>query len=235
MDPVKSLPYLGALLANIMKICLIEDDLQLGNALQSALVNAGQQTLWLRSAADARHWLREETYDAILLDMGLPDDSGLNVLRHFRTSGLRTPLLVISARDGLDDRVEALDAGADDYLVKPFATAELLARLRAVVRRVNGTTAAGEPVWEVRDLTLCESARTLTRAGAPINLSKTEFTLLHTLLRQPDRVFTRRELEAQALPHVEGTVLDVHMYNLRKKLGGDYISTVRGVGYVIRK
>lgn len=218
-----------------MKICLIEDDLKLGAALQSALASAGQQPMWLRSAADARHWLREETFDAILLDMGLPGESGLSLLRHLRASGVHTPLLVITARDGLDDRIEGLDAGADDYLVKPFATTELLARLRAVVRRVSGTRAAGEPVWEVRDLELNESARTLTRDGIGIALSKTEFTLMHALMRQPDRVWTRRELEAHALPHVEGAVLDVHIHNLRKKLGGTYISTVRGVGYVIRK
>ena len=218
-----------------MKICLIEDDLKLGQALQSALADAGQQVTWLRRATDARHWVREETYDAILLDLGLPDDSGLNVLRQFRADGVATPIVVITARDGLDDRIEGLDLGADDYLVKPFATTELLARLRAVVRRVSGTRAAGEPVWEVKDLVLSERMRTLSRAGVRIDLSKTEFLLLHALLRQPDRVWTRRELEAQAMPHVEGPVLDVHMHNLRKKLGGDYISTVRGVGYVVRK
>lgn len=218
-----------------MKICLIEDDLKLGRALQSALVNGGQCVTWLRSAADARYAVREKQFDALVLDLGLPDDSGMNLLRHFREAGLGAPVVVITARDGLDDRIEGLDSGADDFLVKPFATAELLARLRAVTRRVTGSRVAGEPVWEVRDLVLSETTRTVTRADVRIDLSKTEFALLHTLMRQPDRVWTRRELEANAMPHVEGAVLDVHIHNLRKKLGGDYIATVRGIGYVVRK
>ncbi len=218
-----------------MKICLIEDDLKLGRALHAALVNAGQQATWLRNAADARHWLCEDTFDAVLLDLGLPDCGGLALLRQLRRQGLAAPIMIITARDALDDRIECLDAGADDFLVKPVATGELMARLRAVMRRVTGTRVAGAPVWEVKDLVLDESARSLMRAGVRIPLSKTEFDLMHALLRQPDRVWTRRELEAQAMPHVEGPVLDAHMHNLRRKVGGDYISTVRGVGYVVRR
>jgi two-component system response regulator QseB/two-component system response regulator BasR len=218
-----------------MRICLIEDDLKLGRALQAALEDAGQAVTWLRRAADGRRWLAQELFDAVLLDLGLPDDSGMSLLRELRAAGLGTPVLVITARDALEDRITGLELGADDYLVKPFANAELLARIRAVVRRAAGGSAAADPLWCVRDLVLNERSRTLTRAGTAVDLSKTEFELLHTLLRQPDRVWTRRELESQVLPSSEGAALDVHVSNLRRKLGGDYIHTVRGVGFVVRR
>jgi len=218
-----------------MRICLVEDDLKLGGVLQSALRNAGQEVTWVRRAADARRWIQDDTFDVVVLDIGLPDASGMDLLRELRGQGLALPVLVVTARDGLHDRIQGLDSGADDYLVKPFATDELLARLRAVLRRVTGGGASGDPVWTARDLVLNERSRLVTRAGTPVHLSKTEFALLHTLLRQADRVWTRRELEAQALPNTEGQALDVHIYNLRRKLGGDYVHTVRGVGYVVRK
>lgn len=218
-----------------MRICLVEDDLKLGGVLQSALRNAGQDVTWVRRAADARRWIQDDIFDVVVLDIGLPDASGMDLLRELRAQGLALPVLVVTARDGLHERIQGLDSGADDYLVKPFATAELLARLRAVLRRVTGNGVSGDPVWTVRDLVLNERSRLVTRAGAPVHLSKTEFALLHTLLRQADRVWTRRELEAQALPNTEGQALDVHIYNLRRKLGGDYVHTVRGVGYVVRK
>ncbi|RZI95208.1 MAG: response regulator transcription factor [Rubrivivax sp.] len=218
-----------------MRICLIEDDLKLGAALQASLQHAGQDVLWLRRGADARHWLAEECFDAILLDLGLPDESGFALLKHLRGGGSQTPLLIISAREGLEDRIQGLDLGADDYLVKPFVASELMARLRAVVRRVAGPRASGEPEWQVRDIVLNERTRLVTRDGQAVELSKTEFALLHGLLRKPDSVLTRRELEAVVSPPLEGQVLDVHIYNLRRKLGADCIQTVRGVGYVVRQ
>ncbi len=218
-----------------MKICLIEDDLELGRALQCALQDAGQDVMWLRRVADARHWLGEVEFDAILLDLGLPDGNGLDLLRHLRSEGKVLPILVITARDSLEERLRGLDLGADDYLVKPFVTSELLARLRAVVRRASGWNEAGEALWKVRDLVLDERRMTLTRATIEVALSKTEFALLLALMRNLDRVLTRRELEARALPHSEGQALDVHMSNLRRKIGEGYIHTVRGVGYRIEK
>ena len=217
-----------------MKICLVEDDLKLGSVLQSSLRNAAHDVTWLRSAADALRWIDEEAFDVIVLDLGLPDAFGIDVLSDIRRRGHATPILIITARDSLDDRIHGLDRGADDYLVKPFATDELLARLRAIVRRVAGSGLSGNPIWTVRDLVLDEQAYMVTRAGAPVNLSKTEFSLLHMLMRRPDRVWTRRELEAQAMPNADAQALDVHIYNLRRKLGGDYVHTVRGVGYVVR-
>ncbi|MYM28378.1 response regulator [Duganella sp. CY15W] len=218
-----------------MKICLVEDDLELGKALQSSLQDAGLEVVWVRRASDARRWVETEPFDAALLDLGLPDGSGIEVLRDLRAAGLTLPILVITARDSLEDRLNGLDRGADDYLVKPFAVSELLARLRAVMRRASGWTEAGEPVWKVKDLVLDDKRMLLTRGGVNVVLSKTEFALLHALMRYPDRVLTRRELESRALPHSEGAALDVHMSHLRQKIGEGYIRTVRGVGYVVDK
>ncbi|MBV6324329.1 response regulator transcription factor [Duganella violaceipulchra] len=218
-----------------MKICLVEDDLELGKALQAALQDAGQEVIWVRRASDARHWVENEPFDAVLLDLGLPDGNGIDVLRELRSAGHTLPILVITARDSLEDRLNGLDRGADDYLVKPFVVTELLARLRAVMRRATGWSESGEPVWKVKDLVLDDKRMLLTRAGANVILSKTEFALLHALMRYPDRVLTRRELESRALPHSEGAALDVHMSHLRQKIGEGYIRTVRGVGYVVDK
>lgn len=218
-----------------MKICLVEDDLELGKALQAALQDAGQEVVWVRRASDARHWVETEPFDAVLLDLGLPDGNGIDVLRELRSAGHTLPILVITARDSLEDRLNGLDRGADDYLVKPFVVTELLARLRAVMRRATGWSESGEPVWKVKDLVLDDKRMLLTRSGVNVVLSKTEFALLHALMRYPDRVLTRRELESRALPHSEGAALDVHMSHLRQKIGEGYIRTVRGVGYVVDK
>ena len=221
-----------------MKVLLAEDDLTLGRSLQSALQDAGHEVVWVRRAADARYWVQEESFDAMLLDLGLPDGNGLDLLRHVRAGSAQLPVLVITARDSLEDRLVGLDGGADDYLVKPFVASELLARLRAVLRRAGrgeGGMQGEEAQWRAKDLLLDERRMVLTRAGAPIALSKTEFALLHQLMRYADRVMTRRELESRALPHSEGQALDVHMFNLRKKIGDGYIRTVRGVGYMVER
>ncbi len=219
-----------------MRVCLIEDDLALGRSLQSALQDSGHEVVWVRRAADARYWVDEESFDALLLDLGLPDGNGMDLLRHFRAERRQLPILVITARDSLEDRLSGLDGGADDYLIKPFVASELLARLRAVVRRAGQNKDSSDELhWRAKDLLLDERRMVLTRAGQPISLSKTEFALLHTLMRYPDRVMTRRELESRALPHSEGQALDVHMFNLRKKIGDGYIRTVRGVGYMVER
>jgi DNA-binding response OmpR family regulator len=218
-----------------MKICLIEDNLELGRALQAALQDTGKEVTWVRNATDAKRWLDEETFDAVLLDLGLPDGNGTDLLRRLRADGKTVPVLVITSRDSLEDRLSGLDLGADDYLVKPFNITELLARLRAVVRRATGWNEAGESVWKVRDLVLDDRSMTVTRAGVPINLSKAEFALLHALMRHPGRVLTRSELETRAFPDSSGEVLNVYMYQLRKKIGEGYIRTLRGVGYMVRK
>jgi DNA-binding response OmpR family regulator len=218
-----------------MKVCLIEDDLELGRALQSALTDAGESVVWVRLAADARYQLGELVFDAVLLDLGLPDGNGLDVLRQLRGDGQTVPILIITARDSLEDRLRGLDLGADDFLVKPFASVELVARLRAVVRRTTGWNELGEAVWKIKDLVLDERRQTLTKAGAIVHLSPTEFSLLHELLRHPNRVLTRREIEARVFPGSEGQALDMHMSNLRRKIGESYIRTVRGLGYMVER
>lgn len=218
-----------------MKICLIEDDLELGQALQAGLRDAGQTVVWLRRAADARRWIDSEPFDAILLDLGLPDADGIDLLRQLRAEGRPVPILVITARDALEDRLEGLNRGADDFLVKPFACAELLARLRAVVRRTTGWNELGECIWRNGDLSLDDQRMQVSRAGQVLALSKTEFALLHSLMRHQDRVLTRSELERQALPDGEAQSLDMHMSNLRKKIGDGYIRTVRGIGFLMEK
>jgi len=168
----------------------------------------------------------------LLLDLGLPDCHGIALLRRLRAAGHALPAVLITARDSLQDRLAGFDGGADDYLIKEFDIPELLARLRAVVRRAGGAQA--DSVWQVGDLTLDARSMHTTCRGAPVNLSRTEFALLHALVRNPDRIVTRMELEQGVLPYSEGQTLDVHISNLRKKIGDGYIRTVRGVGYMVR-
>lgn len=157
----------------------------------------------------------------------------MDLLARLRARELETPVVIITARDALDVRLRGLNLGADDFLVKPFATSELLARMRAVARRANGWSLGRDSVWTVRGLTLDENRMLVLRDATPLALSPTEFALLRALMRRANRVLTRRQLEDWALPNSDAQALDVHMSNLRKKISGDYIRTVRGVGYVI--
>ena len=215
-----------------MNICLVEDDLLLGRALQGALEQAGHQVVWVRMASNAREWLSNDSIDAGVLDLGLPDGDGIELLRELRARKSSLPVLVITAREALDQRLLGLDAGADDYLVKPFATEELLARLRAVARR-SASWLAADPKLSVGDILLDEQRFTVSRGDEPIQLSPTEFALLRELLRHKNRVRTRRQLEAAAIPDSDSQSLDVHISNLRRKTHSKLIRTVRGVGYVV--
>jgi len=215
-----------------MKICLVEDDLLLGRALSTSLEDAGHKVVWLRMAADARPWLGDESLDAAILDLGLPDGEGITLLREMRRSGNQLPVLIVTARDTLDERLDGLDAGADDYLIKPFDNAELLARLRAVLRR-GGKWSEDEAVLRRGGLSLDEQGMTVKLEDKVLSLSPTEFALLRELLRYKNRVRTRRQLENEAMPDSDSQSLDVHISNLRRKIGADVIRTVRGVGYVV--
>ncbi len=215
-----------------MKICLVEDDLLLGRALSTSLEDVGHKVLWLRMSADARPWLRDESLDAAILDLGLPDGEGITLLREMRRSGNQLPVLIVTARDTLDERLDGLDAGADDYLIKPFDNAELLARLRAVLRR-GGNWSEDEALLSVGTLTLDEQGMTVRNDGETLSLLPTEFALLRELMRYKNRVRTRRQLESEAMPDSDSQSLDVHISNLRRKVGSTVIRTVRGVGYVI--
>lgn len=216
-----------------MKIFLIEDDMAVGRALLSVLQDERHVVVWVRLAAQVCERIQAEAFDAVLLDLGLPDGDGVVLLRQIRAEHSDLPVVVITARDSLEDRLRGFSLGADDYLIKPFEIPELLARLRAVVRR--SSQAAGNealPVWKQGDLVLDEGRLLVTRAGAAVSLSKTEFALLLALMRQSDRVHHRAELEA-LLPQSEAQTLDVHISNLRKKIGDGLIRTVRGVGYMV--
>ncbi len=219
-----------------MNLCLIEDDLLLGRALAATLGDAGYRVTWLRTVEAAGRWLDAEPFDAVVIDLGLPDGDGIDVLKALRRRACVLPALIVTARDTLQVRIDGLDAGADDFLVKPFATEELLARLRAVLRRAS-RRGAGDPdglgLLTVGDLSLDEARRTCTRAGQTVNLSPTEYSLLQQLMLHKNRVRTRRQLELDAMPESQGQSLDVHMSNLRRKIGSDMIRTVRGVGYLI--
>ncbi|MFP5391662.1 MAG: response regulator transcription factor [Gammaproteobacteria bacterium] len=216
-----------------MRIFLVEDDLAVGRALQSVLQNEGHSVTWVRMGADCLRLLPGSEFDAVLLDLGLPDCDGVTVLRELRAAGHSLPVLVTTARDSLEDRLGGFEGGADDYLIKPFEIPELLARLKAVVRRVTGRADSLDPVWKLGELALDARRLSLTRAGQPILLSKTEFALLHALVKNADRIVTRTELEDGVLPFSEGQTLDVHISNLRKKIGDGVIRTVRGVGYMV--
>jgi two-component system response regulator QseB len=216
-----------------MKILLIEDDLDLGNGVRIALSDQGMDVVWVRQLTDAEAHLLTGGCDLVLLDLNLPDGDGLQLLARLRRERQSLPVLILSARDALNDRLRGLDSGADDYLVKPFELAELLSRVRALARRSYGFD--GETL-ELRGIVLHVPTRRVTVHGKPVDLTASEYELLKTLLMRADRVVTRRSLEEQALPGsqaIASNSLDVHMANLRRKIGEGYVRTVRGVGYVI--
>jgi two-component system, OmpR family, response regulator QseB len=216
-----------------MNILLVEDDPELGSGVRTALVDQGFTVVWVRRLDEATHELEDDRNDLVLLDLGLPDGDGLALLKRLRQDRKTLPVLVLTARDALGDRLAGLDSGADDYLVKPFALAELLSRIRALARRSYGFDG---DVLELRGLVLHEATMRVSVEGAAVELSRSEFLLLSTLVKRADRVVTRRTLEEQVLPgglNNESNVLDVHISNLRKKIGEGYVRTVRGVGYVI--
>jgi two-component system response regulator QseB len=217
-----------------MNVLLIEDDIDIGNGVRIALADQGMTVIWVRRLADALASLEVTAHDIVLLDLGLPDGDGITLLQRLRRERKTLPVLILTARDSLSDKLLGLDAGADDYLVKPFALAELLSRLRALARRSYGYE--GDTV-EVRGLALHEPTLRVTAAGKPVELSRSEYLLLSTLLKRADRVQTRRVLEEQVLTGSSGdsNALEVHISNIRRKIGEGYIRTVRGVGYVIDK
>jgi DNA-binding response OmpR family regulator len=216
-----------------VKIYLIEDDLNIGQALLTVFKDEGHEVVWVRLANDVVERLRAEDFDAVLLDLGLPDGDGNEVLKRLRAAGLTVPVLIITARDGLQDRLKGFDNGADDYLIKPFEIPELLVRLRAILRR-TGAHGEAEALWHFGNLALEEKRMRVTLDGSPVTLSKTEYALLLTLMKQSDRVLTRAELERRVLPFSDGATLDVHISNLRRKIGDGHIRTVRGVGYMMQ-
>lgn len=215
-----------------MRILLVEDDAMLGDGLQAGLILAGWSVDWMRDGEQARAAWLGQRYDACVLDLGLPRRDGLEVLREVRTGGDTTPVLILTARDTQADKVAGLDAGADDYLTKPFDLEELLARLRALVRRAGGQ--AG-PCLNHAGVSLDPGARLVTLQGTPVTLSAREYALLYDLLAHKGRIRSRAELEDSlyAWGHeVESNTVEVYIHHLRRKLGSNVIQTVRGLGYV---
>jgi DNA-binding response OmpR family regulator len=215
-----------------MKILLVEDDAPLGRSLLRVLTDQGHAAVWLRELKVARQHIAGDAFDLMLLDVVLPDGSGLDLLREIRTRGDSTPIMMLTARDTVTDRVLGLDGGADDYLPKPFAVDEMLSRIRALQRRVHGRLSA---TWEVGDLSINTARRRVCLRGGEVLLSAREYDILAALAAEPGKVMTRRDIErgSQLLETAESNSLDVHIYNLRKKLGAHRIGTVRGVGYVL--
>ena len=215
-----------------MRILLVEDDRLLGDGLKAGLSQAGYAVDWLRDGDAAVAALSTESFSAVVLDLGLPKRDGLSVLQWLRERRDATPVLILTARDQLEDKVRGLDLGADDYVLKPFDLDEIAARLRALVRRAHGRP---EPVLQVGDITLSPATRAVTHAGEPVELTPREFDLLHLLLENAGRVLTRRTLEEQLYTWddaVDSNALEVHIHHLRRKLGNELIRTVRGVGYM---
>lgn len=218
-----------------MRLLLVEDDKSLGEGIMTALKAEGYTLDWLQDGASALHALSSEPFDLAILDLGLPRMDGLQVLKALRDRHHSVPVLILTARDGVHDRIAGLDAGADDYLTKPFDSAELKARLRALLRRSNGRA---EPLINLRGVIVDPQNQQVTLEGKVVSLSRKEFVLLHELIAQPDRVLTRDRLE-QVLygwnEEVDSNTLEVHIHHLRRKLFPELIRTLRGVGYMIER
>lgn len=216
-----------------MRILLAEDEALLGAALREGLQQAGFAIDWFRDGAAARAALETEQFAGIVLDLGLPRLAGLELLRGLRANHNATPVLVLTARDAVEDRVEALDLGADDYVVKPVAMEELGARLRALIRRSQGLASG---TLEVGDLTLDMASHAVSFRGKSVELPAREFALLRELMLNVGRVLTREQLESKLYEWsrtLESNAIEVHIHHLRRKLAPDVIRTVRGVGYLM--
>ena len=216
-----------------MRILVVEDDPLLGDGLKAGLAQAGFATDWVRDGVAADLALKVDSHAAVVLDLGLPRLEGLEVLRRMRAAGDRTPVLVLTARDAVEDRIKGLDSGADDYVLKPFDLHELAARLRALIRRSAGEAAA---LLRVGELELDPAARRVQLKGRSVELPGREFALLHALMLAAGRVLTREQLAERLYAwgeEVESNAIDVHVHHLRRRLGPALIRTVRGVGYLL--
>ena len=218
-----------------MRILLVEDDELLGDGVRVGLLQYGYTVDWVKDGQAALQAVTAENFDLIILDIGLPRRSGLEVLKAARSKNLTMPVIILTARETVEDRVRGLDAGADDYITKPFDLEELCARIRAMLRR---SATRAEPMLAFGNITLDPASHSVFKEGELLNISRREYALLHKLLENPGRVISRDQL-TQTLygwgDEVDSNALEVHIHNLRKKLGTDLIRTIRGVGYLIEK
>jgi two-component system response regulator QseB len=218
-----------------MRVLLVEDDRMIAQGLQTALRQDGYVVDWVgdgRAAAEALHSSR---FDLMLLDLGLPERDGLTVLRELRRRGDATPVIILTARDDRQDRIDGLDAGADDYIVKPFDLDEVAARMRSVLRRASGR---GDPCIRSGAICLNPATHVVERDGVPVQLSAHEYAVLEALLQRPGAILSRAQLEDRLYgwdAQVESNAVEVYIHSLRRKLGSEAIRTLRGVGYFVPK
>jgi DNA-binding response OmpR family regulator len=216
-----------------MRLLLVEDDRMIGRAMRQGLGDAGFTVDWVTGGKIAEGALGDGVYDLVLLDLGLPGKDGMSLLRDLRRRHDPVPVLIVTARDEVADRIAGLNEGADDYVLKPFNLDELVARVRALLRRRAGT---GVPLLECGSLVLDPVRREAQLAGVPVSLSAKEFALLETLMQRPGAVLSREQLENAIYgwqQEVGSNAVEVHLHNLRRKLGPDTIRNVRGVGYKV--
>ncbi len=218
-----------------MRLLLVEDDPMIGESVRAGLQQDGFAVDWVQDGRAAELALQTNAYDTLLLDLGLPRKAGLDVLAALRRRGDSIPVLILTARDAVADRVKGLDAGADDYLVKPFDLEELAARVRALLRRKSGSA---DPVIQVGGLSLNPATHEVTLDGKPVSPSAREFALIHALAARPGVVYSRAQLEEKLYgwgQEVESNTVEVYVHSLRRKLGANSIQNVRGVGYMVPK
>jgi len=217
-----------------MRLLLVEDDAMIGEAIRAGLKREGFTVDWVHDATAASQVLRSDPFELVLLDLGLPGTDGLTLLKTLRARGETLPVLVITARDAVSDRVAGLDAGGDDYLIKPFDLDELAARIRALLRRKSGRSST---LLEHLGVTLDPATHRVTHDGAEVALSPREFALLQLLMERPGTILSRAQLEERLYgwgEEVESNAVEVHIHGLRRKLGAQFILNVRGVGYRVR-
>lgn len=218
-----------------MRVLLVEDDKMIAQAIEQALKDAAYAVDWVPDGRAAQVSIGAQEYGLVLLDLGLPQLDGFEVLRHIRQSEVPTPVLIITARDALEDRIRGLDGGADDYVIKPFEMGELLARMRAVVRRNGGS---GNPILTNGAIKLIPSTREITFEGNTLRLSSREFSLMQSLLLRPGAILSRRDLEDRIYgwnEEVESNAVEYLIHSIRKKLGNQIIKNVRGLGWMVSK
>ncbi len=217
-----------------MRVLVVEDDRDVSDAIRNALLLESHHAEVVRDGVQALSMLDDECFDLVILDLGLPQLDGLEVLRQVRAKGNSTPILILTARDLTSDRVAGLDAGADDYLTKPFDIQELSARLRALARRAKGRAS---PTLQCRGVSIDPGARAVVLNGAPVDVSRTEYEILLQLLEHAGRVVRREDLISHlygwGADAIDSNAIDVHVSHLRRKLGKDLIRTLRGVGYIV--
>ncbi|MCH9757157.1 MAG: response regulator [Gammaproteobacteria bacterium] len=218
-----------------MRLLLIEDDELLGDAVKTGLLQFGYVVDWLKDGESAKTALQIESFELVILDLALPKLGGLALLKHIRHIGNTTPVIILTARESVENRIEGLDAGADDYMIKPFDLSELSARIRALVRRSQGRA---DGILHYRNITLDPAAHTVLLNDIEINISRREFALLQKLLENHGHVLSREQLMQSIYgwdEDLDSNVLEVHVHNLRKKLNADFIRTIRGIGYIAEK